>query len=144
MFTSKLANGGSCRRRAALLCILGGIFLSGPIVGQAPPVGVIKGEVRSSVNQNPVQGVTVLVKGGMRAPVVTDAAGRFELGDVPVGVRLVEFAGLGFKPLTQADIRVLPNQAVTLQIALTPTLTTHETVTVTAGLFEGEQGAVSS
>ena len=130
--------------RKHAITLVAAVALSSPLLAQVQLTGVIKGEVRSNVNQEPLRGVSISVRGLALTKVVSDADGRFELRSVPAGVRLVDFAEAGYRPFTQADLRVLPDQAVTLQIALTPALTAKETVTVTSGLFEGEQGGISS
>jgi len=89
--------------------------------GQEPQGQERQGEVRGvavdRATGRPLPGVAVEFVGG-RGQVATDAAGRFVLRDVPVGIVTLRASTLGYEPLEVPDVRVTSGRpsVVTLEL----------------------------
>lgn len=81
------------------------------------PVSAIGGFVRNATNGQPISGATVQVQGSGAA--TTDAAGRFDIADVPTGSHTLQTTATGFTTDTRT-INVVEGQNPELSIALVP------------------------
>ncbi|HUF47424.1 MAG TPA: TonB-dependent receptor [Vicinamibacterales bacterium] len=109
----------------AILCLLLAPSAAG---AQAPATGVIAGRVTLESTGEPAHGVTVLVV-GFRQVVTTDADGRFELREVPVGTWPLVAEREHFVQLRQS-VTVTAGQTTTVTLALS-LAGIHEELTVT-------------
>lgn len=100
--------------RRTLLAILT-LFTAGA-VAQAQEVGRIVGRVMAAEGQY-LAGIQVTVVGTTRGA-ISDTAGRFTIGDVPVGQRVVRAARVGYAPATQT-VTIASGQTVTVTLQLT-------------------------
>lgn len=103
-------------------------------VAQAQDAGTVAGSVVSSWDGSPLPLVTITVRGTTLA-VQTDAAGRYELKNVPPGMQVLRFSKSGYSPVTVTDVRVLPGQASTVNGNLRPDFFELEEFQVTAEEF---------
>jgi hypothetical protein len=71
--------------------------------------GILKGIVNNGSNDTPISGASVAVEGG--TPVLTDASGRFQLGNVQQGNNITVSA-TGFISITFYDAPAFPNQTI--------------------------------
>jgi TonB-linked SusC/RagA family outer membrane protein len=128
--------------RRTLLAILA---LFTPVaLAQAQDVGRITGRVMVAEGQY-VPRVQIIVVGTSRGA-VSDTAGRFTIGDVPVGPHVVRATGLGYAPVTQT-VTVTSGQTVNVNFELTFTAVQLEGI-VTVGYGtqsrQSVSGAISS
>lgn len=92
--------------RAARLLFVSAV-LAAPLAAQA----TVAGSVREDGTNRPLQGVEVLLEGTKRAT-VTDDAGRYVLGDLPSGNRVVLFRFIGYRP---SRVRVMLSKSDTVR-----------------------------
>ena len=128
--------------RRTLLAILA---LFTPVaLARAQEVGRITGRVMVAEGQY-VPRVQVIVVGTSRGA-VSDTAGRFTIGDVPVGTHVVRATGLGYAPVSQT-VTVTSGQTVNVNFELTFTAVQLEGI-VTVGYGtqsrQSVSGAISS
>lgn len=93
--------------------------------------GTVSGVVVSSWDGSALSGATVTVRGTTLAA-QTDAAGRFELKDVPSGDQVMRISKSGFASAVVTDVRVLPAQNTTVNGNLRPEFYEMEEYEVTA------------
>jgi outer membrane receptor protein involved in Fe transport len=120
-------------RRVIWPVIFALLLLSGG-AAKAQDAGSVAGAVVSSWDGSPLGGVTITVRGTTLA-VQTDAAGRYELKNVPPGTQVLRFSKSGFSPVTVTDVRVLTGQASTVNGNLRPDFFELEEFQVTAEEF---------
>ena len=84
-----------CCKTGRVFSVLAMLLLSLPGVAWAQ---ALEGQVRDTDRQ-PLPGVNVVVPSLQRGA-VTDEAGRYVIGDLPVGMHTVEFRFIGFKTVT--------------------------------------------
>jgi len=82
-------------------------ILAAPLVAQA----VLAGSVREDGTNRPLSGVEVLLE-GTKKQAVTDGAGRYVLGDLPSGNRVVLFRFIGYRP---SRVRVMLSKSDTVR-----------------------------
>lgn len=102
--------------------------------------GAAAGVVVNTWDGSPLAGVVVSVRGTTLAT-QTDAAGRYELKNVPPGEHVLRFSKAGFATAVVTDVRVLPGQTTTVNGNLRPEFYEMEEYEVTAEEFT-EQTAV--
>lgn len=103
-----------CPPRSWLLCLLL-VIGAGPAAAQQ--AGQIVGTVVDKATGRPVSGVELSLVGGT-AKAGSDLAGRFRLGAVPPGTYSVLARLIGYRPLKQDSVRVVPGQSTMLNFAL--------------------------
>lgn len=130
-----------------VLAALSSVALAAPLTAQDSPAtegprGVIVGRIIRAVTEAPVAGAIVQLRGGTQtAP--SDAAGRFTLRDVPVGIAALEVRALGFAPLTRADIAVSPAKPAEVLIVMKPVDVRLQAVTARPDAFPLQLPAVT-
>ncbi len=108
-------------------------WLSAAMV-QAEENGTVSGVVVSTWDGTPLSGVTVTLRGTTLA-VQADAAGRYELKNVPPGEQVLRFSKSGFAAAVVTEVRVLPGQTTTVNGNLRPEFYELEEYEVTAEEF---------
>ncbi len=118
--------------RILLVCL---IFFSAGLRAQAQDaVGTVSGVVVNTWNGSPVSTVIVTVRGTTLA-VQTDASGRYELKNVPVGEQVLRFSKSGYASAVVTDVRVLLGQTTSVNGNLRPEFFDMEEFEVTAEEF---------
>ncbi|PYQ48993.1 MAG: hypothetical protein DMF59_14585, partial [Acidobacteria bacterium] len=116
--------------KVALLLALS-VFLVTAAFAQTAETGAITGRIMQA--GAPLPGVTVEVRSpnmqGVRTE-VTDAQGNFRFSQLPPGDYSMTATLSGFNTVKQQNIRVGLNRTVTLDVAMSPTVS--ETITVTS------------
>lgn len=110
--------------------------------GAAPATGAITGRVLEAVTEAPVSGATIRVL-GQELAVQSDAAGRFTLRGVRVGIATVEVRRLGFAPVQRGDIVVSPAKPAEVTITLRPVDVQLDAVTVRPEAFPVQMPAAT-
>lgn len=88
------------RTRAALLLLVGGLFLAPwPVAAQGS--GSVRGTVTQSGNDQPLASVIVTVK-GTTIKGVTNTRGVYSIANVPAGAQTLTFRWLGYRPVEVA------------------------------------------
>lgn len=119
--------------RAALGVVSVLVALSAASVARATPGrGAIVGKVFSQTSGLTLPGALVRVE-ATATEVVTDAAGRYAIGDVPVGTHRVLVTFPGFGAAFRTDVAVDSDRETSIDVGLVETPTLAENVTVTAG-----------
>jgi outer membrane receptor protein involved in Fe transport len=103
-------------------------------VARAQQGGTVSGIVIETYNGNPLSAVIVTVRGTTLAA-QTDASGRFELKNVPVGDQVLRFSKPGYASVIVTDVRVLLGQTTTVNGNLRPEFFTLDEYEVTAEEF---------
>lgn len=116
----------------AFLSLLSLILAGRPV--HAQETGAVSGIVVGSWDGTPLAGVVVTARGTTLAA-RTDAQGRYELKNVPVGDQVLRFSKSGFASAVVADVRVLPGQTTTVNGNLRPEFYDLEEYEVTAEEF---------
>ena len=76
--------------------------------------GVVLGRIQDGQGAA-LPGVTVtLEREGMMRQAISDASGRYSIGDVPPGMYRVEMALPGFRPFTRTDVVVIATSTTTV------------------------------
>ncbi len=96
--------------------------------------GTVSGVVVSTWDASPLAAVTVTVRGTTLAA-QTDAAGRYELKNVPSGDQVLRFSKSGYATATVTDVRVLLGQTTTVNGNLRPEFYEMEEYEVAAEEF---------
>lgn len=125
---------GRGRGWLVIICWLGLLLAT---AAKAQESGAVSGAVVSTWDGTPLAGVTVTVRGTTLA-VQADAAGRFELKNVPSGEQTLRFSKSGFAAATVTEVRVLPGQTTTVNGNLRPEFYDLEEYEVTAEEFSGQ------
>lgn len=105
---------------------------------QTGSVGIISGRVIEALTEAPVQSATVRVV-GQEAATQTDAAGRFVLRGVRVGIVSIEVRRLGYAPVVKGDIAVSPAKPAEVAITLRTIDVQLDAVTVRPDAFPAQQ-----
>ncbi len=87
------------------------------VVPQQAPDGVVRGIVRSTEEQMPVELAVVELTGAQHLLAWTDREGRYELRGVEPGVQHVRVTHAGHEPM-ELDVRVPPHGTVVLDVTL--------------------------
>lgn len=105
-------------------------------------VGTVTGRIVEAVTEAPVAGATVRVV-GQEVAVQSDAAGRFTLRGVRVGIVTIEVRRLGFAAVRRGDIAVSPAKPAEVTIALRPIDVQLDVVTVRPEAFPAQMPAAT-
>jgi hypothetical protein len=107
-----------------------------------PPAatGTLSGRVVEAVTEAPVAGASIRVV-GREVAAQSDAAGRFTLRGVPVGIVSVEVRRLGFAPVIRGDIAVSPAKPAEVTVVLRPIDVQLDVVTVRPEAFPAQMPA---
>lgn len=128
----------------ALVCLATPARATAQVVApsSSSPSGIVRGLVLDRAGGTPIADVSVRLQDGTQAPVTTDAAGRFELRDVPAGSRTLLVSIVGFI-LVRRTLQVAGGETIEVTIVLSEgTGTYSENVNVTAGPFREQERAV--
>ena len=118
-------------------------WVTAQVAAPASASGMVRGTVLDRAGGTPIADVSIRIQDGAQA-VVTDAAGRFELRDVPTGARTLVVSIVGFI-LVRRTVQVESGQPVEITVLLSEgTGTYSENVVVTAGRFPEQERAVPS
>jgi len=101
---------------------------------QETGMGTVTGVLLSTWDGTPLSSVAVSVRGTTLAT-QTDAAGKYELKNVPPGDQVVRFSKSGFASAVVTDVRVLASQTTTVNGNLRPEFYEMEEYEVTAEVF---------
>jgi len=110
--------------------------VAAPVAAQA--VGRVTGIVTDEPSGRPIADVRVSIP-GTRLGGVTDQAGRYMIGGVPVGTQSVDARRIGYQPQVVRNVVVTDGQAVTVDIKLKPTVLNLEAV-VSTGVVDPTSG----
>jgi hypothetical protein len=93
----------------------------------------IRGSIVDKQSQYPIPGATVVVP-GFDPPMaaVSDAVGNFRLENVPVGRQTVQVQMLGYEPMVFSNLLLNSGKEFTLNVQLAESVTTLNTVEITA------------
>jgi iron complex outermembrane receptor protein len=98
-------------------------------------VGSIEGIVSDAKSQELLPGVNVLLRGTVRGT-TTDANGRFQLKDIPIGACDLTFSLVGYSTQTVRQIAVKPDTETHIDISLLQAALQTEQVVITASRRE--------
>lgn len=106
------------------------------VVPPAPATrtGAITGRVVDAASQLPLDGVVVRVAGSTLGT-TSDAAGRFLLREVPLGVQRLELRKLGYAPRIVPDLSVSTGKPAEAEVALTAIALQLQSVAVRPSYF---------
>jgi outer membrane receptor for ferrienterochelin and colicin len=96
--------------------------------------GILKGRVLNHETQKPLQGVYIQIKDSDRTA-QSDAAGTYELQDIPVGHYVVAFELDGYYTDTRTDVIIRPGRITFVNVEMLSVRTLTEEVRVTADYF---------
>lgn len=96
--------------------------------------GALKGVVIDAETGSPLIGTSVLIVGTDQGA-ATDAEGKFNIADVPIGSYAIQFRSIGYDPLTQTDVIVRAGRPTNLEARLTARTIELESRTVESGYF---------
>lgn len=105
-------------------------------------VGTVTGRIVEAVTEAPVASATVRVV-GQEVAVQSDAAGRFTLRGVRVGIVTIEVRRLGFAAVRRGDIAVSPAKPAEVTIVLRPIDVQLDVVTVRPEAFPAQMPAAT-
>ncbi len=132
-------------RTLALFCFATASALQS-IAAQPPQAtvvtGVIGGRVMEVITEAPIANATVRVL-GQAAVTQTDAAGRFVLRGVRIGIVTLEVRRLGFAPVSKGDIAVSPAKPAEVSITLRPVDVQLDAITVRPDAFPAQLPAAT-
>lgn len=126
--------------RSTLLLGLLLVGLAGGASGQQG-TGRVVGRVVSTHTGEPIVAAQVYLP-GTSIGVLSDAAGRFVLRDVPGGTHTVAAQTIGYGAKNVTDVRVAAGAVTTLDISLTPEAIALDEVTVSAARERGSTAAL--
>jgi hypothetical protein len=124
----------------SISCALRGALLAACACAAALPAAAqsgretIAGVVLSTEDGRPLADVTVGVAALGRFT-TSDSSGRFRLGDIPFGTRLVEARAIGFRPVWRT-VTLIPGDTATLELRLAPAAVTLPEVVVSTSREE--------
>ncbi len=95
----------------------------------AQTYGKIEGVVRIADTGSPMKNVQVTIE-GTRLGNVTNEDGYYFILNVPVGLRTVNFASTGYKPVSVVDVRVASGYTITVNAEMSPAVISLEPITV--------------
>ena len=113
-----------------LQCLCLALFLGFTV--QAQETAVLMGIVRDAITKESLPGVNVIIHGVLGT--VTDSTGKYSLDVVP-GKVSISFRYIGYTT-EERQFEILPKEARILNIELSTSATTLNTVVVSAGKFE--------
>jgi hypothetical protein len=119
------------------------LFLAISVFGQTPK-GTIKGIITESGTKLPLTGANILIK-DLNQGAMSDADGKFEITNVPVGSRVVVISYIGYESVVKTDIVVRPDRQSFIETELKPSQLNMDEVVVSAGYFsETESTPISA
>ena len=93
-----------------------------PFISQAQLTQIIKGSVHDKESHTPLQGVAVSVTDVEGKPgTVTDEAGNFSIGNIPVGKHSMRLSYLGYQSVELSDILVTSAREVVVVVEMEET-----------------------
>lgn len=99
----------------------------------AQPVHQVKGTVKDKSNRQPLEFINVMIV-GLNKGGVTNAEGKFSIGQVPPGIYRLQASAIGYKTVTTPEY-ILSTRDLHIQIEMEENQTELEGVTVTASPF---------
>ena len=99
----------------------------------AQPVHQVKGTVIDKSSRQPLEFINVMIV-GLNKGGVTNAEGKFSIGQVPPGIYRLQASGIGYKTVTTPEY-ILSTRDLHIQIEMEENQTELEGVTVTASPF---------
>lgn len=99
----------------------------------AQPVHKVKGTVIDKSNRQPLEFINVMIV-GLNKGGVTNAEGKFSIGQVPPGIYRLQASAIGYKTVTTPEY-ILSTRDLHIQIEMEENQTELEGVTVTASPF---------
>ena len=99
----------------------------------AQPVHQVKGTVIDKSNHQPLEFINVMIV-GLNKGGVTNAEGKFSIGQVPPGIYRLQASAIGYKTVTTPEY-ILSTRDLHIQIEMEENQTELEGVTVTASPF---------
>jgi hypothetical protein len=102
--------------------------------GGAAAAGSVTGRVSEVGTGRPLASVRVGIEATSQG-VLTDSAGRYRLGDVPVGVHAVRLEIVGHVPAVRTDVVVRAGRATQLDVELAPAAIVMEALRVRPSYF---------
>lgn len=99
----------------------------------AQPVHQVKGTVIDKSNRQPLEFINVMIV-GLNKGGVTNAEGKFSIGQVPPGIYRLQASAIGYKTVTTPEY-ILSTRDLHIQIEMEENQTELEGVTVTASPF---------
>lgn len=99
----------------------------------AQPVHQVKGTVIDKSNRQPLEFINVMIV-GLNKGGVTNAEGKFSIGQVPPGIYRLQASAIGYKTVTTPEY-ILSTRDLHIQIEMEENQTEPEGVTVTASPF---------
>ncbi len=119
---------------AAPLFVL--LFTIGSFAMPSKNHGILKGRVVDAETAAPLPGATISI---VNTPLgaVSNAEGRFEIIDLPVGSYTVQTSYVGYQTLRKTDIIIRPERISEVLIALPLSVLRTEDVVADAGYFNG-------
>jgi outer membrane receptor protein involved in Fe transport len=110
-----------------LIALAASAVVADPSVGEGVPVppmfdpngGSIRGAVVDKYSRAPLFAADIVVEGTGRGG-ITDSEGRFEVRNMPAGTYTVTVSMMGFETAVIEDVKVEPESATTLTLALFP------------------------
>ena len=99
----------------------------------AQPVHQVKGTVIDKSNRQPLEFINVMIV-GLNKGGVTNAEGKFSIGQVPPGIYRLQASAIGYKTVTTPEY-MLSTRDLHIQIEMEENQTELEGVTVTASPF---------
>ncbi len=121
----------------SLLFVLSHVAPRALAAQSTPPTGVIGGRVIEAVTEAPIGSATVRVL-GQDVVAQSDAAGRFTLRGVTIGIVTIEVRRLGFAPVSKGDIAVSPAKPAEVTVTLRPIDVQLDVVTVRPDAFPAQ------
>lgn len=99
----------------------------------AQPVHQVKGTVIDKSSRQPLEFINVMIV-GLNKGGVTNAEGKFSIGQVPPGIYRLQASAIGYKTVTTPEY-ILSTRDLHIQIEMEENQTELEGVTVTASPF---------
>jgi len=106
-------------------------------------IGALTGTVTDGATAQPLIGANVLVE-GIDLGAATDSRGRYTVPRIPVGSFAVRVEMIGYRPLSRANVHIVPQRETVLNFALEVQALKGEEVVVTGRFFERARDAVVS
>lgn len=117
-------------RAIAAAALALGMLAAMPMESTAQQVGSVTGTITNKQSGQPLAGAQVFLQ-NTRYGALTDAAGRFAIGSVPVGTYAATVQFLGFSDRRQANVVVQAGQATTVNVQLEQTVLPLQELVVT-------------
>ncbi len=93
------------------------LLLAMPAAGAAQATGALSGHVRDAATGRGIAGALVTIEEGRRGA-VTDTSGAYRIREVRSGTYRMQIRGIGYRPVSPADVPVQSGQTTVLDVAL--------------------------